>query len=345
MAATDAMTAPGSGARSAPVRWGIAGPGRIADKVAPDFAHVPDAELVAVGSRSTSRASAFAARHGIARSYGSYRELIDDAGVDAIYLSTPHPQHRDIALAALAAGRAVLVEKTFTATVAGAEEVVAAASRHGRFAMEAMWTRFQPTVVRVRDLLADSAIGEVRAVQADLGVVREFDPADRLFDPRLGGGALLDVGVYVVSFAQMVLGQPESVVAHGSIGPTGVEIDATLLLRYPGGISATLTTSLNANMPGAARIFGTTGWIDVRPRFHHPGQLVLHRLGAEPQTFTDPPVGDGYAHELIEVTQAVLAGRTESAIMPLADTVAVQRVLTDAAGQLGVTWSEDDVEL
>lgn len=340
------MTGSGSGAATpAPVRWGIAGPGRIAESVAPDFAHVPDAELVAVGSRSASRAAAFAARHGIARSYGSYRELIDDADLDAIYIATPHPQHRSIAVAALAAGRAVLVEKTFTATVDGAQDVVATAAHHRRFAMEAMWTRFQPTIVRVRDLLAEAAIGEVRAVQADLGVVREFDPADRLFDPRLGGGALLDVGVYVVSFAQMVLGEPEGVLAHGGIGPTGVEIDATLLLRYPDGVSATLMTSLNANMPGAARIFGTTGWLDVRPRFHHPDQLVLHRLGAEPETFTDPRIGGGYAHELIEVTEALLAGRTESTVMPLADTIAVQRLLAEAGAQLGVTWFEDDVDL
>ena len=330
---------------SAPVRWGIAGPGRIADKVAPDFAHVPGAELVAVGSRSRSRAAAFAERHGIGRSYGSYGELVDDPAVDAVYIATPHPQHRTIAVAALAAGKAVLVEKAFTATVAGAQEIVTAAARYDRFAMEAMWTRFQPTIVRVRRLLAEGAIGEVRSVQADLGVLAAYDPTDRLFAPELGGGALLDLGVYVVSFADMVLGAPSGVIAHGTLGPTGVETDVTLLLRYAAGVSATLTVSLRSPMPGAARIFGTAGWIDVRPRFHHPNRLVLHRHGAEPETFDDPPAGAGYSHELIEVTECVRTGRRESAVMPLADTLAVQRVLEDAAGQLGITWAEDDVDL
>jgi len=225
------------------VRWGIAGPGRIADKVAADFSHVPDAALVAVGSRSAERAAAFASRHGAARAHGSYADLITDPGVDAIYIATPHPQHRDIALGAIAAGKAVLVEKAFTTTVAGASAVIAAARAQGAFAMEAMWTRFQPAMVQVRSWLDDEAIGEIRAVQADLGVVREFDPSDRLFAPDLGGGALLDLGVYVASFAQWVLGMPTAVAATGTLGRSGVEEEATMLLSFESGASATLTTS------------------------------------------------------------------------------------------------------
>jgi len=170
------------------VRWGIAGPGRIAGSVARDFPHVPDAELAAVGSRSASRAQAFAADHGVPHAYGSYRDLVTSPEVDAIYVATPHPQHLGIALAALDAGKAVLVEKTFTATLAGARELVQRARERQLFCMEAMWTRFQPAIVAARELIADGAIGEVRGVQADLGVDRPFDPADRLFDPALGGG-------------------------------------------------------------------------------------------------------------------------------------------------------------
>jgi predicted dehydrogenase len=327
------------------IRWGIAGPGRIADKVAADFVHVPDASLVAVGSRSAERAQAFASRHGAARAHGSYANLVADPEVDAIYIATPHPQHKAIAIAAIDAGKAVLVEKAFTATVEGASAVIDAARARGVFAMEAMWTRFQPAMVQVRDWLAADAVGEVRGVQADLGVVREFDPSDRLFAPELGGGALLDLGVYVVSFAQWVLGTPARTVCVGTRGRSGVEEEATLLLAFDSGASATLTTSLHSPMPGQARIFGTTGWIDVLPRFHHPTTVVLHREGAEQLTVTRAPTGGGYSHELVEVTQGVLDGRTESTVMPLNDTLTVQSILEDAAAQLGITWSEADTVL
>ncbi|MCW2809602.1 MAG: putative oxidoreductase [Friedmanniella sp.] len=323
------------------VRWGVVGPGRIAEKVAGDFQHVPGAELTAVASRSVDRARTFAEAYGVEKAYGSYAELMADDQVDALYIATPHPQHHRIALAAIRAGKAVLVEKTFTATVAGAEEVVAAAQENRVFTMEAMWTRFQPAVVAARALIEDGAIGEVRQVEADLGVDRPYDPDDRLFDPAQGGGALLDLGVYVVSFAQYFLGTPDSVFVNGSLAPTGVDAEAGLLLGYADGRSATLLTSLRHHTPGRARIQGTLGWIDVPPRFHHPTQIVLNRPGREPETITRPPSGVGYAHELIEVTEGVRAGRTESAVMPLADTLAVQRILNGACEQLGVFHRED----
>jgi predicted dehydrogenase len=324
-----------------PTRWGIAGPGRIAALVAGDFPYVPNAELVAVGSRSQQRAEAFARAHGLVRAHGSYAALIADPQVDVIYIATPHPQHHAIAIAALRAGKAVLVEKAFTATLAGAEEVVAEARLRGVFAMEAMWTRFQPAVVHARQLLAEGAIGEIVSIQADLGIVRDFDPSDRLFAPELGGGALLDLGVYTVSFAQMLLGAPRTVFAVGAHEPNGVEASATLLLGFEGGRSATLTTSLHAPLPGAARILGSRGWIELPPRFHHATQLVLHRDGHDPERLTLPHMGEGYAHELIEVTECLRAGRTESGVMPLDDTLAVMAVLEQAGAQLGVTWAED----
>jgi predicted dehydrogenase len=326
---------------STQIRWGVVGPGRIAEKVVEDFAVVDGAQAVAVASRSQARADDFAARHGLDRAYGSYAEILADPDVDVLYVATPHPQHHAIALAALRAGKALLVEKSFTATTPGAAEVIDLARETGIFVMEAMWTRFQPAVVAMRELIADGAIGEVRSVQADLGVAREYDPADRLFDLALGGGAMLDLGVYVVSFAQMLLGTPERVVAAGSLFPTGADAEAALLLDYADGRTATLTISLRNALPGQARVFGTTGWIDVLPRFHHPETIVLHRAGAEPETITRPPLGAGYAHELIEVTEGVRAGRSESTVMPLADTLTVQRLLNDAAEQLGVHHAED----
>ncbi|MGY1634946.1 Gfo/Idh/MocA family protein [Geodermatophilus sp. SYSU D01186] len=323
------------------IRWGIVGPGRIAESVMGDFAHVPGARPVAVASRSADRAAAFAQRHGLERAHGSYADVLTDPDVDVLYVATPHPQHSAIALAALDAGKALLVEKAFTATTAGAAEVVDRARERGVFVMEAMWTRFQPAVVRLRELVADGAIGEVRSVQADLGVARDYDPLDRLFALELGGGALLDLGVYVVSFAQMLLGAPDTVHVAGSLFPTGADAEAALLLGYEDGRTATLTTSLRYPTPGQARVFGTTGWIDVLPRFHHPRTIVLHRTGAEPETITRPATGTGYAHELAEVTECLRAGRTESTVMPLADTLAVQAVLGEAADRLGIRHAED----
>ena len=325
------------------IRWGIAGPGRIAANVAGDLAHSEGTELAAVGSRSAERAQEFARAHGTdaTRAHGSYRELLDDDAVDVVYIATPHPQHADLAVAALEAGKAVLVEKTFTATLAGAWRVVDTARRHGVFAMEAMWTRFQPAIVRAREIYEGGVIGQVRSVQADLGTVRDVDPSDRLFAPELGGGALLDLTVYPVSFAQMVLGgTPSAVHAVASRETTGVDAENALLMAWEDGRFATAQTSFHSPSPGQARIFGTTGWIDVLPRFHHPTTIVVHRAGADAETIELPPQGAGYSHEIDEVNACLRAGRTESAVMPLDDTLAVQGVLAEAADQLGLTFSE-----
>lgn len=327
------------------VRWGIVGPGRIASKVVRDFGHLDTAEPVAVASRSAHRAAEFAAAHGIARPHGSYRAILDDDEVDVVYIATPHPQHRAIALAAIAAGKAVLVEKAFTVTPAATREVVDAARAAGVFAMEAMWTRFQPAIVRLRELVADGAIGEVRSVQADLGVSQPYNPDDRFYDPTVGGGALFDLTVYPINLAQMVLGDPDEVVARGLQAPSGVDTEESVLLGFPGGRTATLTTSLQCYTPGQARVVGTEGWIEVPPRFHHPDRIVLCRNGSDPEEIVAPATGGGYFHELEEVTTCLREGRTESAAMPLADTIAVQDVMGLVAEQLGIDPQEGPAEL
>jgi predicted dehydrogenase len=329
--------------RGMTVRWGVAGPGPVASKVMRDLAYVPNAVLTAVGSRSAGRAAAFAAAHAAAAglgqvpaAHGSYRALLGDPDVDVVYVATPHPHHRALALAALAAGKAVMVEKSFTVTPAATREVVAAARAAGRFAMEAMWTRFCPAVVRLRELVADGAVGEVCTVTADLGVRHPVDPATQSYDPAAGDGLLFHMGVYPVSFAQMLLGAPEAVVAHGVVDESGADVEESVLLRYPGGRSALLFASLRSPAPGEARVLGTRGWIQVPPRFHYPSRIVLHRCGHDPETIDAPFTGAGYAHELAEVTERVAGGHMESEIMPLADTVAVQDVLAQIAGQLGM---------
>jgi predicted dehydrogenase len=327
------------------VRWGIVGPGRIARKVAADFAHVPDAEVVAVASRSKERAEAFAAEVGAGTVHDSYRGIVEDPDVDVLYIATPHPLHRAVALAGLRAGKALLVEKAFTVTPEATREIAALAAERGLFVMEAMWTRFQPAIVRMRELVAEGAIGDVMAVQADLGAQQPSSPDDRFYNPALGGGALFDLSVYPISFAQMVLGNPESVTVHGYMVEEGVDVEEAILLGYPEGRSATLFASLRCQSPGMARVVGTGGWMEVPPRFHHPSRLLVHRNGHQPEELHLPPTGAGYSHEIAEVTEGVKAGLAESAVMPLADTVAVQDIMGQVADQLGMAVAEGPADL
>jgi len=313
----------------------------MAEAFVADFARVPDAEVVAVGSRREERARAFAERYDVLGAH-TYRGLLDDEEVDVVYVATPHPQHHMLAVAAIEAGKPVVVEKAFTATLAGAQEIADLARARGVFCMEAMWTRFQPAVVRARELVAAGEIGDVLMVQADLGAYRAYDPATRLFDPLLGGGATLDLGVYVVSVAQHFLGAPDRVHAAGTLFPNGADASAAILMAYDDGRSASLVCSLQGESPGRAVVIGTGGSIELVPRFHHPTRLVIRRNGQPVEEVELAAIGRGYAHEIIEVGECLAQGRTESAVMPLADTVAVQAVLQAALEQLGVTPAEDD---
>ena len=285
----------GAGAddRFTTVRWGIIGPGRIASLVIKDFPRVADAEAVAVASRSTERAQAFATQHGLPQACRSYQEIMADDRVDVVYIATPHPQHHAIALAAIATGKGALVEKTFTATAAGAEQVIAAARQREVFVMEAMWTRFQPAIVAARALIDDGAIGKVRQLQADLGVDRPYDPADRLFDPAQGGGAMLDLGVYVVSFAQYFLGTPDRIAVSGSLAPTGVDAEAGLLLGYDDGRVATLLISLKHHTRGSAHS-GHEG-LDRGTAEVSPSASSCCIAEAGNETISRPPLGTGYS--------------------------------------------------
>lgn len=327
------------------VRWGIAGPGRIAAALAPDFLHVPNADLVAVASRDESRAIEFAERHGVGIAHGSYRALIDDPNVDAIYIATPHPFHHDLAVAAAEAGKHLLIEKAFTATLAGTIDVISAAEAKGVFCMEAMWTRFQPAVVAAREVIAWGRIGEVVGVQGDLNAFRRFAPNDRLFDPKLGGGATLDLGVYVLSFAHDFLGRPNTVKATGRRYANGVDAAASVSLGFHSGATASVTYALDSHGPGRMVIFGTNGWIEIEPRFHHPTTISVHRTGVLPRIIETPVSGRGYAHELIEATECIRAGATESERMPLSATIEVAEMMDAVLSQLGVSHSEAQVEL
>ena len=329
------------------VRWGIIGPGRIAARLR---AGLPARARGRAGRRrvpvGASGPPAFAAEHGIGRTHDSYPAIIADDGVDVLYIATPHPQHRAIALAAIRAGKAVLIEKSFTVTPAATVEIVTAARQAGVFAMEAMWTRFLPAVVRLRELIADGAIGTALAVQADLGRARR--PTTRTTGSSTRPSAVAPCSTWASTRSR----SPRWCWATRTRWPRTACSDRPVWTwprrccsGFPDGRSATLQSSLRGGTPGQARVFGTGGWIDVPPRFHHPDRIVLHRAGRDPEEFHLPVTGGGFTHELIEVTECVAAGRTESAVMPLADTVAVQDVMGAVADQIGLVPQEGPAEL
>lgn len=318
------------------VRWGIVGAGSIAGSVAGDFQFVPGASLVGIASRSQHKADVFAAHHGIPAAYGSYREMISDPEIDAVYIATPHPQHRDVALAAIAAGKAVMVEKAFAATLEGARQIVDAAQARGVFAMEAMWTRFLPAVAAAREVVAWGRIGDAIAVQGDLYAFREYEAGNRLFEAKLGGGAILDLGVYLVNMAQMFLGDVKSVECVTRLYPTGVEKAAAITLSHVGEGLSSLSCGFDGPGPGRMIVVGTKGWIEIEPRFHHPSVITVHRAGVLPRIIEAAPSGRGYSHEFAEATKRISEGATESPTMPLSDTLEVMRVLEECLRDSGI---------
>ncbi|MFJ8195873.1 Gfo/Idh/MocA family protein [Streptomyces sp. NPDC096152] len=329
------------------VRWGILATGGIAAAFAADLVDLPDAEVVAVASRGEESARAFAERFGIPRAYGGWEALARDEDIDVVYVATPHAAHRAAAGLCLEAGRNVLCEKPFTLNLREAEELVTLARERGRFLMEAMWMYCNPLVRRLKALVDDGAIGEVRTVQADFGLSGPFPPAHRLRDPHLGGGALLDLGVYPVSFAQLLLGEPADVTARAVLSPEGVDLQTGALLSWDGGALASVHCSITGGTATSASVTGSRGRIDVPSGFFHPDRLVLHRDGREPEEFAADPA-DGprtsLRHEALEVMRALRAGETESPLVPLDGTLAVMRTLDAVRERIGVRYPGEDAE-
>ncbi|APU14423.1 MULTISPECIES: Gfo/Idh/MocA family protein [Actinoalloteichus] len=321
--------------RDAPLRWGIVSTGAIASVVAEDLHRVAEIEILAVSSRTQARAEEFAATHRIPRAYDDYRLLLADPDVDVVYIATPHAAHHEVAKAALLAGKHVLCEKAFTLTAEQAQELVTLAAERSRFLMEAMWTRFNPLIQRLRTLVADGEIGVLRTVSADFGFAVPYDPAARLWDPVQGGGALLDLGVYPVSFAHMLLGEPTGVEVHGSLAPNGVDAESGLLLRYPAGAHAVLRSSLTASLHARASVSGTLGRVDLADPFFRPTEMTVTVHGAEPVTHRLELDGAGYTYQLREVCLRIRAGEIESPHQTHAETVAVLRTLGTALAGLG----------
>jgi predicted dehydrogenase len=326
---------------SAPVlRWGILAPGGIAHAFASALRARTGQQLQAVGSRSLPRAEAFAREFGMSTAYGSYAAAVSDPEVDVVYVASPHSEHRALALLAIEAGKPVLVEKAFTRNAAEASAVVEAARAAGVFAMEAMWTRFQPRLDVVRQCLEQGLLGEVRMVVADHGQQLHPGGPARLAQPELAGGALLDLGIYPVSFAHLVLGGFDSVTATGQLTELGVDAqDAITVTSADGGLGLLGTTML-AKTPTTASISGTTARLELDGDFYGAGAAV--RLvgvdGRELDRFEPHDHAHGLHFQAAEVARRVAAGELESPLMPLDETVAIMTAMDQVRAQVGVRY-------
>jgi predicted dehydrogenase len=320
-----------------PIRWGILGAGGIAGSFADDVNAHTRAQLVAVGSRNRDRSSRFATAHGVPTTHLGYRDLVEDPQVDAVYVATPHSEHRDQALLAIGAGKHVLVEKAFTRNTAEAEEVFAAARAAGVFVMEAMWTRFLPHVAALHQIVSAGEIGDIVNISADHGQRFRYDPASRLFDPALAGGALLDLGVYPISFAHDFLGVPDAVHAVGQLTDTGVDGQVSAVLSYGAQAQATLSTTLWSRTPTRAHISGTEGHIQVEGNFYAPTSFTVSRNDGARWSF-DRPAARGLQYEAAEVARCVAAGRTQSERMTWDHTLDVLRTMDEVRRQIGLVY-------
>ena len=323
--------------RGGPVlRWGVLAPGEIANDFVTTLHANTDQRVVAVGSRSAERAGAFAARHGIPRS-GNYDSVVNDPDVDVVYIASPHSEHRTLALLAIAAGKHVLVEKPIALTAEQAGEIAAAARAAGVFAMEALWSRYLPQADVVAQVLEQGAIGDVSLVTAVLGWRWPFDPASRGYDPALGGGAMLDAGVYSLWFSQFVLGEPTRIQASGNLAPTGVDSDTVVAIESASGALAAVTTSIVADTPVLAAVYGTEGSIQFDGMFVMPSSFRLVTASGT-ETFTDDSGLSGragLAWQAVALAQYVADGLTESPVHSLDDSIALMRTIDEVRRQVG----------
>jgi len=320
------------------LRWGILATGLIARLFTADlllFGH----KVAAVGSRSDQAANRFAAQFGIARAHGSYEELLADPEVDIAYVATPHPLHAANAIAALEAGKHVLVEKPFTINAAEAQEIADLAERRGLVALEAMWTRFLPHMIRIRQIVASSALGEIRSVLADHTQDLPDDPTHRLNSPDLGGGALLDLGIYPISFAWDILGAPQSILATARFKATGVDAEVATLFRHArDAVSMTLSMS-DAAGPNVAKVIGTRGRIDIDSVWYKPTKFCVYdNKGKVVEEFNSSVQGRGMQYQAAEVERLIKAGRLTSEILPLTETVAIMRTLDTIRAQIKLRY-------
>jgi len=320
------------------IRWGIMATGRISRQFAADLKnHVPDAVLTAVGSRNQASADSFADEFGIPHRHADYAAVADDPEVDVVYIGTPNNLHYENVKACLEAGKAVLCEKPFMLNSTQAQELVDLAQKKNVFLMEALWTRFLPMHKALYEFVQHGGLGEIRMVQANFGFRIDFNSTHRLFDPVLGGGALLDVGVYTLAFAVRYLGMPTHISGFADIGATGIDEQAGYVLGYPSGAIAVLTSAIRSQTYNEAVLIGTKGRVRVQERFHE-GTVYTTDINGVTETHTHPLEESGLQYQAMEVHRCLRDGLVQSPGMPHDHTLAIARVMDNLRGQWGIRF-------
>ncbi len=319
------------------LRWGIIGPGRIAEKFAKDLTVVPDAKLYAVASQSGSRQLADSFR--VPSFYDNYQALAADPAVAAIYIATPHNSHYQNARLCLEAGKPVMVEKPLTVNAAQAEELVSLAQAKGVFLMEALWTRFLPAFRRVRGWLEAEEIGEVLMMRSSFNARMAFDAGGRHYDPDLAGGSLLDLGIYSLAVSQSVMqANPTSIQAQAVVGSTGVDECLAVNLQYASGAISQFSTMFRGHSANGMEVFGTRGKISIESWFFKAESAHLERYGRQPERFRGKFRRGGFEYQIEEAGRRIRAGEIESPLMSHTDSLANLRVMDEIRRQIGVRY-------
>ncbi|MBQ3554273.1 MAG: Gfo/Idh/MocA family oxidoreductase [Clostridia bacterium] len=323
------------------IRWGIVGPGKIANKFALAMKNVKEAELVAVVSRTMEKGKAFADKHNIKNVFTSYEEMAKSELIDAVYISTPHPFHKPCAEIFLKAKKHVLCEKPICVNAKQAKELYKLSTENGVFLMEAMWTRFLPAIKEAQKVVDSGEIGELRGVEANLcySITSEEDP--KIFKNDMAGGSLLDVGVYGLNFSAIFLGDnPESVIATSDIN-NGVDYHTNVLIKYPNGTIASVSSATTVIKPGTGYIYGTRGYISL-PCFCGAQKLIVVNCNDEERDISKPSIGDGFEEEIIEACSCILSGKTESDVMPMNESIRILEQMDYIRNQIGLKFPFDE---
>ena len=325
------------------IQWGILGCGGIAHKFAESMRAVSGARVIAAASRTPGKAEAFAKKHHIKKFYSDYAELLNNEDVDAVYVATTHNFHYENTRDALLANKPVLCEKPFTVNAMEMKALIALAERQQLFLMEGMWTRFLPAIVQLRKWLTEDLIGSIKQIRATFGFTFPFDPEHRLFNPDLAGGALLDAGIYPLSFANMVMkDKPVDVKAMGEIGATGVDLQSSYLLQYESGCQALLNTAINAWTVSRAEVIGTKGRITIPEKFLNAKEVWLEIKDQAPIKKKFPfKDKTGFKFEIEAASDCIRDGRFENDVMPLADSRQIMETIDAIKSQLGLVYAND----
>ncbi len=306
------------------IRWGIVSAGTIANTFAADMVHVTNAKVAAVAARSLDSAAEFAGKYGIGTAYQGYEKLFSDPDIDAVYICTPHILHLQNSADALRAGKVVLCEKPITTSATECRKLLDVAAETGGYLMEAMWTWFLPALNKAKAWVDAGRIGELRHVKAELGYPNAYDPHSRLYDPSLAGGCLLDLGIYPIAIARYFTEKsPDAIQVVSRHAPNGVDDDVTMLFNYDNCI-ATLATSFRCKLPNTAYIIGTEGYIEI-PHGWSARECHLYAMHEQIDSFTDNRLGSGFEFQIEAVSEDILQGRKESAVVTHAASLAFQQ--------------------